>query len=278
MPMKPYSLNIRRRLVEFDRPAVMGIVNVTDNSFYAPSRVEESAVVDRVGEMLAAGATFIDLGACSTRPGSLPPEPALEADRLCGAIAAVRSAFGEEVLVSADTYRAAVARMAVEVGADIVNDVGGGTLDPDMFATLAALRVPYVLMHMRGTPDTMQSLTDYTDVAADVIADLSHKLRALSEAGVADVIIDPGFGFAKTLQQNYQLLSRLRAFEVLGKPVLVGMSHKSMLRSVASDTRAATTAANMAALQGGAAILRVHEVEDAVAAVNVFNMLTQEQA
>ncbi len=278
MPMKPYSLNIRGRLVEFDRPAVMGIVNVTDNSFYAPSRVEESAVVDRVREMLADGATFIDIGACSTRPGSLPPESALEADRLCGAIAAVRSAFGEEMLVSADTYRAAVARMAVEVGADIVNDVGGGTLDPDMFATVAALRVPYVLMHMRGTPDTMQSLTDYTDVAADVIADLSHKLRALSEAGVADVIIDPGFGFAKTLRQNYQLLSRLRAFEVLGKPVLVGMSHKSMLRSVASDTRAATTAANMAALQGGAAILRVHEVEDAVAAVNVFNMLTQEQA
>lgn len=272
--MKPYTLNIRGRLVHFDRPAVMGIVNVTDNSFYAPSRVsDKQALVDRVGDMLRAGASIIDIGACSTRPGSAAPTEEQEAERLCRAIEAVRESFGTEVVISADTYRASVARSAFEAGADIINDVGGGTLDAEMFDTVAELHAPYVLMHMRGTPATMQSMTDYADVTADVIADLSYKLRMLSDAGVADVIVDPGFGFAKTLEQNYSLLANLNAFSVLGKPVLVGVSHKSMLKAVAADTLAATTAVNMVALQAGAAIVRVHEVEAASAAVKVFEMI-----
>ena len=272
--MKPYTLNIRGRLVHFDRPAVMGIVNVTDNSFYAPSRVsDKQALVDRVGDMLRAGASIIDIGACSTRPGSAAPTAEQEAERLCRAIEAVRESFGTEVVISADTYRASVARSAFESGADIINDVGGGTLDAEMFDTVAELHAPYVLMHMRGTPATMQTMTDYADVTAEVIADLSYKLRMLSDAGVADVIVDPGFGFAKTLEQNYSLLSNLNAFSVLGKPVLVGVSHKSMLKAVAADTLAATTAVNMVALQAGAAIVRVHEVEAACAAVKVFEMI-----
>ncbi|MBD5177870.1 MAG: dihydropteroate synthase [Bacteroidales bacterium] len=272
--MKPYTLNIRGRLVRFDRPAVMGIVNVTDNSFYAPSRVsDKQALVDRVGDMLRAGASIIDIGACSTRPGSAAPTAEQEAERLCKAIETVRESFGTEVVISADTYRASVARSAFEAGADIINDVGGGTLDAEMFDTVAELHAPYVLMHMRGTPATMQSMTDYADVTAEVIADLSYKLRMLSDAGVADVIVDPGFGFAKTLEQNYSLLANLNAFSVLGKPVLVGVSHKSMLKAVAADTLAATTAVNMVALQAGAAIVRVHEVEAASAAVKVFEMI-----
>lgn len=276
--MKAFSLNIRGELKEFHQPAVMSIVNLTEDSFFAPSRVQADAVVDRVGKMVEAGAEIIDLGACSTRPGSTPPAPEVESERLCAAISAIRSAFGSQLLLSVDTYRASVARNAVEAGADIINDIGGGTLDGEMFATVAELRVPYILMHLRGTPETMQQLTDYDDVVADVIADLSRKLRALSDAGVADVIVDPGFGFAKTVEQNYRMLEHLEAFEVLGKPILVGVSHKSMLRRVVGEdyqsTLAATTAVNMAAMERGAAILRVHDTAAAVAAVKVYNMLS----
>lgn len=276
--MKPYSLNIRGRLVEFNRPVVMGIVNLTDDSFHAPSRVtDEDTLVSRVGDMLEAGAGIIDMGACSTRPGSEAPETGPETERLCRGIEAVRRAFGKDVVISADTYRATVARAAYESGADIINDVSGGSLDDDMFATVSALGAPYVLMHMRGTPQNMQAHCDYGDVTAEVIADLSRKLRKLSDVGVADVIIDPGFGFAKTLRQNYSLLSHLDAFEVLGRPLLVGLSHKSMLRAVAADTLAATTAANMAAMMGGASILRVHDVAAAVAAVNVYEMINNQR-
>lgn len=276
--MKPYSLNIRGRLVEFNRPVVMGIVNLTDDSFHAPSRVtDEDTLVSRVGDMLEAGAGIIDMGACSTRPGSEAPETGPETERLCRGIEAVRRAFGQDVVISADTYRATVARAAYESGADIINDVSGGSLDDDMFATVSALGAPYVLMHMRGTPQNMQAHCDYGDVTAEVIADLSRKLRKLSDVGVADVIIDPGFGFAKTLRQNYSLLSHLNAFEVLGRPLLVGLSHKSMLRAVAADTLAATTAANMAAMMGGASILRVHDVAAAVAAVNVYEMINNQR-
>lgn len=276
--MKPYSLNIRGRLVEFNRPVVMGIVNLTDDSFHAPSRVtDEDTLVSRIGDMLEAGAGIIDMGACSTRPGSEAPETGPETERLCRGIEAVRRAFGKDVVISADTYRATVARAAYESGADIINDVSGGSLDDDMFATVSALGAPYVLMHMRGTPQNMQAHCDYGDVTAEVIADLSRKLRKLSDVGVADVIIDPGFGFAKTLRQNYSLLSHLNAFEVLGRPLLVGLSHKSMLRAVAADTLAATTTANMAAMMGGASILRVHDVAAAVAAVNVYEMINNQR-
>lgn len=277
--MRPYSLNLRGELMDFHRPAVMGIINLTDNSFHAPSRVASlSQVVDRAGHMLEAGASFIDLGACSTRPGSLPPEPALERDRLCAGVEAVRKAFGRDAIISVDTFRASVARDAVLAGADIINDIGGGTLDADMFSVVADLGVPYILMHMRGTPETMQSMTEYADVTAEVIADLSRKIRLLSDAGVSDVIVDPGFGFAKTMEQNYELLENLRQFELLEKPLLIGVSHKSMLRAVVGgeykDTLCATACVNMLALERGAAILRVHDVPEAADTVKIFNMIS----
>lgn len=277
------TLCIRQRLVHFDRPAVMGIINATPDSFHAASRVSGAAQAAAVAEsMLRAGADILDVGACSTRPGSAQPSVAEEWARLEPVLQAVRAAAGTDVPVSVDTYRAEVARRAVESGlADIVNDVAGGTLDDAMFATVAELRVPYVLMHMRGTPADMASHTDYgaEGVVAGVIADLAAKLDRLTLMGVADVIVDPGYGFAKTLEQNYALLAgQATVREALGRPLLAGLSRKSMATRLldieAADALPATTALNMLALERGADILRVHDVAEAVQAVKIYNALT----
>ena len=189
----------------------------------------------------------------------------------------MREAVGYDIPVSVDTFRADVARRAVEWGADIINDISGGLLDEDMFETVADLHVPYILMHMRGTPATMQTMTDYTDVVADVIGELSHKLSRLEELGVADVIIDPGFGFAKTLDQNYRLLSQLDAFAILGRPVLAGMSRKSMLTRLlgidATEALVPTAIVGALALERGAAILRVHDPREAAQAIAIVEKL-----
>ena len=277
--MKPFSLNIRGRLVEFDRPAVMGIINITDDSFFAGSRVaSDEEIATRAVAMADAGADMLDLGAYSSRPGAGVVPEDVEAQRLSKALAAVRSAVGTSMPVSVDTFRASVARKCVgEWGADIVNDISGGTLDPDMFAAVAELRCPYVLMHMRGTPATMQSLTDYGDVTADVIDELSRRLSVLDELGVADVLVDPGFGFAKTLEQNYDMMRNLRAFEILGRPLLVGVSRKSMLPrllDIKTDEAAAATAVLGAlALERGASILRVHDVALARQSISILEAL-----
>lgn len=277
--MKPFSLNIRGRLVEFDRPAVMGIINITDDSFFAGSRVaSDEEIATRAVAMADAGADMLDLGAYSSRPGAGVVPEDVEAQRLSKALAAVRSAVGTSMPVSVDTFRASVARKCVgEWGADIVNDISGGTLDPDMFAAVAELRCPYVLMHMRGTPATMQSLTDYGDVTADVIDELSRRLSVLDELGVADVLVDPGFGFAKTLEQNYDMMRNLRAFEILGRPLLVGVSRKSMLThllDIKTDEAAAATAVLGAlALERGASILRVHDVALARQSISILEAL-----
>ncbi len=277
--MKPFSLNIRGRLVEFDRPAVMGIINITDDSFFAGSRVaSDEEIATRAVAMADAGADMLDLGAYSSRPGAGVVPEDVEAQRLSKALAAVRSAVGTSMPVSVDTFRASVARTCVgEWGADIVNDISGGTLDPDMFAAVAELRCPYVLMHMRGTPATMQSLTDYGDVTADVIDELSRRLSVLDELGVADVLVDPGFGFAKTLEQNYDMMRNLRAFEILGRPLLVGVSRKSMLTrllDIKTDEAAAATAVLGAlALERGASILRVHDVALARQSISILEAL-----
>ncbi len=264
--MTPYTLNLHGRPIAFGRPAVMGILNATPDSFYGGSRAfDEEAVAARARSLVADGADIIDIGACSTRPGAETVDADEERRRLAFAIAAVRSVVGSDIPLSVDTFRASVAAFAVEeCGADIVNDIAGGTLDPDMFATVARLRVPYVLMHMRGTPATMQTLTDYpTGVTASVIAELSHSIAVLEELGVADIIVDPGFGFAKTLEQNYELLAQLQAFDIFGRPVLVGVSRKSMFTKLldvtADDALAATVAAGTLAVERGAAILRVHD-------------------
>lgn len=276
-PFKPYSLNMRGRLVTIDRPWVMGIINVTPDSFYGGSRVvDEPTLAERVRQMIAEGADVIDLGACSTRPGSEQVDAQGEMERLQWAIAVIRRE-APDVILSVDTYRAAVARRCVEEwGADIINDISGGTIDGEMFATVAKLHVPYVLMHMRGTPETMSSLTDYDDVTADVLEWMARRIDELRQLGVADVIADPGFGFAKTLEQNYELLTRLNAFHALDAPLLVGVSRKRMIYTPldcsADEALNGTTVINTLALTQGAHILRVHDVKAAAQAVKLVTM------
>ena len=279
-PFKPYSLNLHGRLVTIDRPWVMGIVNVTPDSFYSGSRVaDERQLIERVGQMVANGADVIDVGACSTRPGSGQVDAEQEMSRLQWALAAIRREL-PDVILSVDTYRAVVAQRCVQDwGADIINDISGGTLDSEMFGTVASLRVPYVMMHTRGTPETMASLTDYDNVAADVLEWMARRIDCLRQMGVADVIADPGFGFAKTLEQNYQLLARLEAFHALDAPLLVGVSRKRMIYSAlgcdADGALNGTTVINTMALLQGAHILRVHDVKAAVEAVQLTSLLRQ---
>ena len=276
-PFKNYSLNLRGRQVTIDRPWVMGIVNVTPDSFYSGSRVaDDRTLVERVRQMVADGADIIDVGACSTRPGSGQIDAQEEMARLQWALAVI----GREmpgVILSVDTYRADVARRCVEQwGVDIINDISGGTMDKAMFPTMAMLKVPYVLMHMRGTPETMTTMTDYGDVAADVLDWLTRRIDELRQMGVADVIADPGFGFAKTLEQNYQLLGRLDAFDALDAPLLVGVSRKRMiympLGCTADEALNGTTVINTLALERGAHILRVHDVRAAAEAVKLVTL------
>lgn len=278
---KPFSLNIHGRLIEYDRPAVMGIINVTPDSFYAGSRTKADEIGRRVRSMIDDGADMIDIGAYSSRSGAAEVSESEEIDRLSEGMAALREA-APDVVVSVDTFRASVAKAAIEqMGADIVNDISGGDLDGRMFETVASLRVPYILMHMRGTPADMQTLTEYPDgVTAEVLRDLSVKLRTLRLAGVSDVIVDPGFGFAKTLEQNYRLMADLPMFaEMLDAPVLVGVSRKSMvtraLGITAKDALNGTTVLNTIALLGGAQILRVHDVKACAEAVRIVSMLPQ---
>lgn len=274
-------MRLRRRLVEFDRPVVMGIVNATPDSFYAPSRNRcDDEVKARVEALVADGADMLDVGGYSSRPGAAEVSASEETDRLAMAMAALRS-VAPDIPVSVDTFRASVAAAAVEqMGADIINDISAGDLDPDMFDTVARLSVPYIAMHMRGTPATMQSLTDYParGVAATVAAELSVKLRRLALMGVADVVVDPGFGFAKTLEQNYELMDDLGALiALLERPMLVGVSRKSMITRAlgisADRALPATTLLNFAALQQGASILRVHDVAEARQAVEIASRL-----
>lgn len=271
-------INVGGNLMDFRSPKVMGIVNVTPDSFYGGSRVETAeAVRRRVAEMHRDGADIIDIGGFSSRPGASDVSPEEEYNRLAGGLEAVRIEW-PEAIVSVDTFRAEVARRCVEEwNVAIVNDIGGGTLDPDMWNTVAELGVTYVLMHMRGTPATMTGLTDYGDVTAEVLSDLAFKLAELREAGVADVIIDPGFGFAKTVEQNYRLLADLREFRVLGAPLLAGLSRKTMiwktLGVTADEARDGTIALDTVALMNGADILRVHDVRPAVETIKLLEQL-----
>ncbi|MBR5673712.1 MAG: dihydropteroate synthase [Muribaculaceae bacterium] len=279
-PFKPYSLNLRGRLVTIDRPWVMGIVNITPDSFYSGSRVtDEQTLVERVQAMMAEGADVIDVGACSTRPGSESVDARGEKERLKWALAVIRR-VAPDMILSVDTYRADVALQCVEQwGVDIINDISGGTLDEKMFQTVADLNVPYILMHMRGTPETMSGLTDYDNVAADVLEWMARRIDELRQMGVSDIIADPGFGFAKTVEQNYELLSRLEAFHALEAPLLVGVSRKRMIYTPldcdADHALNGTTVVNTIALMQGAHILRVHDVRAAAEAVKLTALLRQ---
>ena len=263
------------RLLDLRRPQVMGILNLTPDSFFAGSRVaSEPDLLARAGAMLAAGAAVLDLGAYSTRPGAEDISEAEEIRRLLPALAALRREFPQTFL-SADTFRAGVAAAAVAAGADLVNDVGGGTLDPEMFATVGRLRVPYVLMHLRGTPQTMTQLTHYEDDLVLTPRRYSRDgLAALRQAGASDVLLDPGFGFAKTAAQSHELLRRLPELQALGLPILAGLSRKRMVYGpLGLGPEAAlngTTALHMVALQGGARLLRVHDVAEAYQTIQLF--------
>lgn len=276
--MKPFTLNIRGNLLRVERPMIMGIINVTPDSFWEGSRAADpDSIACRAAAMIADGADIIDLGACSTRPGAETCDAATEEARIAVGVEAVRS-VSADIPLSVDTFRASVARSAVERGADIVNDISGGDLDPEMMPTVASLHVPYIMMHMRGTPATMQSMCNYPEgVVAEVVADLSRKIERFRLAGVADIIADPGLGFAKTVGQNYELLRTTAEIEeLLGTPVLIGLSRKSMLTRplgiTAAEALEATTAANTLALVNGAAILRVHDVKAAVEAREIVSL------
>ncbi len=276
----PFSLNIRGRLFEYDKPAVMGIVNVTPDSFFAGSRSSTiPEIAKRVEEMITAGADMLDLGAYSSRPGASDVSEEEECRRIALGMKVIRD-ISQDIPVSVDTFRAGVAREAVvNLGADIVNDISGGDLDQEMWATVADLNAPYILMHMRGNPSTMQALTEYHDVTADVISDLSEKLRRLRLMGVSDIIIDPGFGFSKTTEQNFEMMHNLQLFKSsLGAPVLVGVSRKSMITKslgiTPMEALPGTIALDTIALTRDASILRVHDVSEAVAAVRMYELST----
>ncbi len=275
----PFGLNIGGRLVDYTRPAVMGIVNVTPDSFYAGSRTTDAEAVERrVAAMLGEGVDIIDVGAYSSRPGAADVSPEEEYERLARGLEAVRR-VAPDAVVSVDTFRASVARKAVsDFGPLIINDISGGALDDDMFETVAELGVPYIMMHMRGTPADMQQHCDYDSLASDILAELGERLGRLTLMGVSDIIVDPGFGFSKTLAQNYELLTSLPLFALFHRPLLVGLSRKSMATRLlgidTADALNATTVLNTLALDRGASILRVHDVAAARQAVDIFTATT----
>ncbi len=277
--LQPVKLiNCRGRLIDLSRPLVMGIVNVTPDSFFQGSRFEGATeVVTRVATILEEGGSMVDVGGYSSRPGAVALTSREEGARLWPILEAIRESF-PEVVLSLDTFRSEIARRAVEdFKVDIINDISGGDLDAAMFETVAGLQVPYVLMHMKGTPSTMQNNPVYRDVTGEVLGNLADKTRRLREAGANDIIVDPGFGFGKSLEHNFQLLKNLEQFKLFELPLLVGVSRKSMIyRCLGGDPGSAlngTTVLNTVALTKGANILRVHDVKEAVECVNLVETL-----
>ncbi|MDR1116088.1 MAG: dihydropteroate synthase [Tannerella sp.] len=277
--MRTKQLNIKGRLMVLDTPVVMGILNVTPDSFYAGSRQQnEAAVARRIEAIIAEGGGMVDVGGYSSRPDAADVSAGEEWSRVEPALKMLQCDY-PGIAVSIDTFRADLARRAVEeYGVAVINDISGGSMDESMFETVARLNVPYVLMHMRGVPQTMQQHTDYRNLIEDVMLYFAGKLRTLRLSGVNDVIIDPGFGFAKTLDQNYELMRYLNEFStMLECPLLVGISRKSMiyglLGGAADDSLNGTAVLNTFALLNGADLLRVHDVKAAVEAVKIITKL-----
>lgn len=281
-PAPDYTMNLRGKLVELQRPWVMGILNVTPDSFYIDSRTpmaEPDRIAQRVRQMLAEGADIIDVGAYSSRSGADDISPLEEMRRLEVALTTVRE-VAPEVYVSVDTFRSEVARQCVEhFGVDLINDISGGVLDRTMPKVVARLGVPYIIMHMKGNPETMQMAPEYQDVVAEVLEFLARQQQRFFDAGGKDVIIDPGFGFGKTLQHNYRLMDRLEDFHELHAPLLVGVSRKSMiyklLETTPQDALNGTTVLHTIAMMKGAHILRVHDVQAAVEARTLVETMWQ---
>ncbi|MFL5762982.1 MAG: dihydropteroate synthase [Bacteroidia bacterium] len=267
-----------RRIFEQRRaPMIMGILNITPDSFSDGGKyTTEETWLKQAEKMISEGAEIIDIGGCSTRPGAEVVSPEEELRRLIPAIQSVRKNF-PEIIISADTYRAGTAKEAVKAGADMINDISGGTMDDEMFRTVAGLKVPYILMHIRGTPQTMQLDPVYNDVVSDVLSWINDRLTLLRNMGVRDVIIDPGFGFGKTVKHNFQLLKNLGEFTKSGCPVMVGLSRKSMINKILNintkDSVTGTSVLNHIAVQNGASILRVHDVKEAKQVIMLENYL-----
>jgi len=274
---KLQTLNCHGKLIDLSVPKIMGIINVTPDSFYDGGKTfSEKEILKQAEKMLTEGATFLDIGGYSTRPGADEIYENEEIRRVVEAIESILKNF-PEAIISIDTFRSEVAMRAVEAGAAIINDVSGGTLDTEMFRTVGKLKVPYILMHMRGTPKTMTKLNDYKNVTVDVLKDLSEKIALARAQGINDIIADPGFGFSKKREQSFKLLNNLELFQNLDVPILVGVSRKSMiyktLETSAENALNGTTSLNTIALLKGASILRVHDVKEAVECVKLFENL-----
>ena len=277
--MLNYTINANGQLIDLGTPQVMGILNVTPDSFYSGSRKQtETEIAERVEQILAEGGQMIDIGAYSSRPNADDVSTKEEMERLRRGLHVLREK-APDTIVSVDTFRADVAKMCVEeYGVQIVNDISGGELDKEMFSTVARLGVPYVLMHMKGTPQTMQEAPHYDDLMKEVLLYFAEKIQQLRDLGQKDIILDPGFGFAKTLEHNYELLSHLEALQIFELPILVGVSRKSMiyklLGTTAQEALNGTTVLNTICLMKGCAnILRVHDVKECVEAVEIYKEL-----
>jgi len=270
-------INCKGHLIDLDHPRVMGILNLTPDSFYDGGKYKSaSQILGQVEKMLNEGATFIDIGAYSSRPGAIHISLDEELARLLPVLKLVIQEF-PDALISIDTFRSHVASEAIQSGACIINDISGGSLDDDMFSVIAKLQVPYVLMHMVGTPQNMQQNVHYENLVKDIIFYFSQKVFELRKLGVNDIILDPGFGFSKTLDQNFELLQKLELFSGMDLPVLVGLSRKSMLYKLfdldANSALNATTSANTIALMKGAGMLRVHDVQEAMETIMIFEKM-----
>lgn len=271
------TLNIGGHLLDLFSPKVMGILNLTPDSFYDGGKYNSTdKALKQCARMLENGAAIIDLGAYSSRPGADFVSEEEEMKRIIPVVQAIAKEF-PKAFISIDTFRSSVANVAVQEGASMINDISGGELDSNMFATVAHLKVPYILMHMKGTPQTMFQYTDYENLYTEISNYFLEKISQLQSLGVVDLVIDPGFGFAKTLDQNYELLNKLDLFKMLGVPILAGISRKSMIYKLLevnpADSLNGTTAANMIALLKGANLLRVHDVKAAREAVLIFDKL-----
>lgn len=273
------TINCKGELIDLSSPKVMGIINATPNSFYAESRkTSEKDILKQVEKMLEDGADFIDVGGYSTPPGAPKVDETEELNRVLPAIENILKQF-PETFISVDTFRANVAEKSIEAGAAIINDISAGNLDPEMMKTVAKYQVPYIMMHMRGTPQTMKDLNQYDDLLQDILFYFSEKISEARALGINDLIVDPGFGFAKNIAQNFELLSKMELFKTLELPILAGLSRKSLiyktLNTSAQEALNGTTFLNTIALSKGANILRVHDVKEAVECTKLYAELNK---
>lgn len=272
------TLNIKGRLVDLSAPKVMGILNVTPDSFYEGSRIApiKKDILKKINTMVADGVDIVDVGGYSTRPFADDISIRSEMERVVPVVEVIKTHF-PDLLVSVDTFRSDVALAAIRAGADMINDISGGDLDPQLPSLVAQEQVPYLIMHTRGTPQTMTYLTNYTDITLEVMETLQQKVRQFEEKGIKDILIDPGFGFAKTIEQNFELMNKMDYLTLIRRPLVVGISRKSMiwktLNTTANDVLHATSALNLYSLQKGASILRVHDVKEAKEIIRLFECL-----